>query len=418
MFGLGSRHKVSEVFTPRRTEVNRDVYVDRPELERNLRRLVDGTKHVVVHGESGSGKSWLYKKVLQDCGAHVVVANAANALRMKSLASEICNSAGLAGRRVLRGSSDSGTAGVRIPVVEAGVATQRDYDIVPGDILLEAFAEIRKAAGTRPAIVVVDNLELIVSSDELMDELGALITLLDDARYAEHRVKLLLVGVPSVLREYFGKTKAAEAISNRLAELDEVSALSERQVAELVEKGFRGLLKVEISEQDLAVWQRHIVQVTTGYAQAVQEYCEQLGYIVEDANWKADISQLWAADDRWLKQGLSHASEVVSARMNVRETRVGRRNQVLFALGSINNRLFTANDVEAIVRREFPESTQDTTLAIGQILSELAAGENPLLKLSTGGYLYVFKNARYAMALRVLLRKEGSERVQRIPAIG
>jgi RHS repeat-associated protein len=41
MFG---RHRVNEVYTPRRTEVNRDVYVERPALEKELRRAIEGSQ--------------------------------------------------------------------------------------------------------------------------------------------------------------------------------------------------------------------------------------------------------------------------------------------------------------------------------------------------------------------------------------
>jgi type IV secretory pathway VirB4 component len=83
------RHAVNEVFTPRRTEINQDIYVDRPELERELGRALNGSLHTIVFGESGSGKSWLYKKVLADMKAHYATANCANALRLKSLTEEI-----------------------------------------------------------------------------------------------------------------------------------------------------------------------------------------------------------------------------------------------------------------------------------------------------------------------------------------
>jgi hypothetical protein len=83
--------KVNEVFTPRSSQVNLKTYVPRLSLERALLRSVQGTMHAVLFGESGNGKSWLYKKVLDQHGIHFKVANCANASRMKSLTNEIVN---------------------------------------------------------------------------------------------------------------------------------------------------------------------------------------------------------------------------------------------------------------------------------------------------------------------------------------
>jgi len=85
------RHTVNQVFTPRRTEVNREIYVDRQALETELQRALNGSLHPIVFGESGNGKSWLYKKVLADMKAEVFSANCANAtpLRLGSLTEEL-----------------------------------------------------------------------------------------------------------------------------------------------------------------------------------------------------------------------------------------------------------------------------------------------------------------------------------------
>lgn len=57
-----------DVFTPRSAQVNPDMYIPRPGLETSLRRGLLGNLHVVLHGESGTGKTWLYKKVFADDG--------------------------------------------------------------------------------------------------------------------------------------------------------------------------------------------------------------------------------------------------------------------------------------------------------------------------------------------------------------
>jgi hypothetical protein len=143
-----------------------------------------------------------------------------------------------------------------------------------------------------------------------------------------------------------------------------------------------------------------------GFAQPVQEYCEQLGYIAEDAGWIGSVEQLAEADDRWFKMSLNKAGVVIANRMNERETRAGRRNQVLYSLGKLASRQFSAAEVETLVRQEFPQGTVDTTLAVGQILAELVVGEDTIISRSAKSANYEFRDAKYAMALRVLLIKD------------
>src|SRR5690606_983097 len=120
-------------------------------------------------------------------------------------------------------------------------------------------------------------------------------------------------------------------------------------------------------------------------------------------------------DAKWLRQGLTYASGHVAVRMNERETKAGRRNQVLYALGRVTTPTFSTATVERIVRQEFPESTENTQLAIAPILTELSGGNNPIIKQSATANEYEFRDARFWMALRVLLEKEATrEKVRRI----
>lgn len=58
------RKEPHEVFTPRQSEVNLDMYVHRPYHEKMLKRWLKETMHGFIFGESGSGKTWLYKNFL------------------------------------------------------------------------------------------------------------------------------------------------------------------------------------------------------------------------------------------------------------------------------------------------------------------------------------------------------------------
>ncbi|MFN9621242.1 MAG: ATP-binding protein [Cyanobacteriota bacterium] len=393
-----------DVFTPRRTEVNSDIYIDRPLLEKELRRSLEGSLHTIIYGESGSGKTWLYKKVLDDLDAYVATANCANALRFGSLTREIQDVAGVEQPRQLASQGEEMSAKVNIAVADGSLKSTNQFEIYRGDPLRQCLSAVRNAAGPGLGVLVIDNLEFMLKSKDLMNELASVIAVLDDARYSVYNIKLLLVGVPSEIKDYFLENHSS--VANRLSEISEVAALTNQQVGKLVEKGFQDLLKVRFDDRILDTWKSHVPRVTMGFAQHVQEYCEQLGYLAEDNHWVALSEMLRQADSRWLKGGLSKASGTIERIMNERETKIGRRNQILFVLGRLEKNQFNINEVESLLRREFPNSTAKVQLAVGQILAELATDPNAIIKKSPKGGTYQFRDARFAMASRVLLKKD------------
>lgn len=56
--------EINEVFTLRK-DLNNKMYVERPELEKSLSSSIDKGLTVILCGESGNGKSWLYTKVFK-----------------------------------------------------------------------------------------------------------------------------------------------------------------------------------------------------------------------------------------------------------------------------------------------------------------------------------------------------------------
>jgi type IV secretory pathway VirB4 component len=57
---MNSRKTNNEVFTPRKSDVNSEMYVARPIHEKSLSRALKRDSHTLIFGESGNGKSWLY----------------------------------------------------------------------------------------------------------------------------------------------------------------------------------------------------------------------------------------------------------------------------------------------------------------------------------------------------------------------
>ncbi|QXE92425.1 ATP-binding protein [Geomonas subterranea] len=409
------KFKINEVFTPRRADVNTSIYIARPNLEKELARSIQGSLHTLIYGNSGTGKSWLYKKVLADLNATYIVANCANATRMGTLTDEIYRSVVPCGTQNLESMEEEISANASMVVANGGLKSKRKYNITTEDPLLTAFQQLRKSGGaSAECVLVLDNLETIVNNDVLMDELANIVILCDDSRYSKFRINLLIVGVPSCILDYFSKVKNLPTVANRIQEISEVSSFVGSQVNAFVETGFIHLLGVSIPNTVLEVWKGHIYNVTLGIPQRLHEYCECLAYKLEDNKWTPTVEALKDADLNWLSLGLREAYSTVDGLMNERETEIGRRNQVLYTLGKIQVHYFTARQISDRMKKEFPISTTGVKLGINTILSALASKPNSIIKRCSKGASFEFTDPRYLMTLRAMLNKTKDEKIVKL----
>jgi len=401
---MTERKDITEVFTPRQSEVNTSMYVKRPLHEKALARSLKRNSHTLVFGDSGNGKSWLYKKVLSDSAIPYVVANCANASRLKSITQEICNCLIEPGTVSKLGFNEEKAAEVGAYFAKAGLKHTADYVISQEDPLLKAFKLFSDVAGNRK-IIVLDNLESIFQSKELMDELADIIILLDDERYAACNVNLLVVGIPNGVLQYFTETKNVESVANRIQEIDKVVSIDSGQVMEIVKKGF-GQLQIKLTGGTLIELSDHVWNITLGIAQRVHEYCECLAYEIEENEWKYEKDLLKKSDHSWLMQGLRQSYQIIESHLNSRETAVARRNQIIFCMAKVRSHQFDSNIIDGLIRKEFPRTVPATNMGIGSILGELASGDNPLLNKNEKTNMYSVRDPRYLMCIRVALYKE------------
>ncbi len=402
-----SRKKPEEVFTPRSAEVNPRMYITRPDLEDKLVRALRGTQHILIHGASGTGKSWLYKRTLSEFGACYEEVNLANAGRFGSISEAFRNVVERLGKARKTGYTEKKGAELNIVVAKGALEHAGNYTIAAKEPLEACLELTRNHAGDKLACLVLDNLEAVFSNEAFMDELGNIITLLDDRTYSQYDVKLLVVGIPSSIKEYFARVKNRQAVANRLRELPEVARLNGTQVMALVNQGFAEELQYAIDDEVLKKVAEHVTWVTDGVPQRVHEYCLELAYFAEENEHTVATHLLDDADRCWLDVGLADAYEAIESAMNDRETKVGRQNQTLFALGRIKEESFRSPEVEEVIIAEFPNSTGTRKLNVSGILSDLSKRDPPIVKRTPKGNSYVFSDPRYRMCIRAMLRKEG-----------
>lgn len=403
MFG---RKEINDVFTPRNSDVNTKMYIERESLEKELIRSVRGSMHSFLFGESGNGKSWLYKKVFADNKIDFVVANCASASMRKSIVDEIydvCVENGTSNKATY---SETKKAGVSA-IGTAEISHQGNYEIKREGKLIESFKYLNERTSSKPTVIVFDNVETIFKNEELMGELSDIIILLDDQRYSKYNVKFLIVGVPNQVLEYFSSAKNPASVGNRIEEVQRVAGLSSKQVLEFCEAGFNKLLKIEINFPQIKRLSKHIFDITLGVPQRIHEYCEGLSYLIQDNGWEYNPTILDQADFNWLKKGLRENYSVIESHLNADETINGRRNQVIYALGIIANHQVNTTKIGEKIAEEFPNSAPESNSGIGQVLSYLTKGEKPVLRKIPNSSSYALTDPRYLMCIRIMLFKDG-----------
>lgn len=401
--------RINDVFTPRSSIVNLKIYVPRHDLEQRLLRSIRGSMHSLLFGESGNGKSWLYKKVLEQEGIPFKTANCANASRLKSITQELVNAITPTGSSVKTSYSESKDASIKAVIAEGKISHQNQFQIQREEPLIEALSLFRESIGSESAVIVLDNLESIFEQPDLMSELADILILLDDDRYAKYNIKFLVVGLPNGVLEYFAKTKNLESVANRLEELPKVGGLNISMINTILLRGFNNLLKYNLAPADLKKVSEHIHHITMGVAQRVQEYCEKLAYKIEDNRSNFEENLIHEADREWLVIGLRKAYTVIESHLNSRNTAVARRNQVIYCIGIVNSHQFDPAKIIEHIVDQFASTIASGGMGVSGILTELSCGDIPLLKRNPKTKDYRIVDPRYIMCIRTMLVKNSED---------
>ncbi len=396
----------SDVFTPRATDINSDMYISRENLEISLSSKIQTEhKHLIIHGDSGCGKTWTYKRVLGQLNATYVVINLANASRLKSIQTAIQQSL-QGGNFVKTTYTETKSATGGIPLVASGhLSHTATYQKFSDDPLIDALENIRNNAGDGLGVIVLDNLERIFDSADLMRELADIITLIDDNNYSTYQVKIIIVGTPHDVRRYFSKTPTTATVSNRLSSLEEVYRLNQEQTKDFF---FRGLVEqlnlISESNPNLDLIINHATWVTEGIPQRMHEY----GLILSnerlrnpEKSWEESLK---TADKEWIAEHLEKCYSIIEDSMNKNSTKIQRRNQVIYSAGNMSSRDFKTRDIDDFLRKNFPSSTCEVVLNTPQTLSEL---EGSLLRRTPKGDAFTFLDPAFKLCIRAMLIKQG-----------
>ena len=325
-----------QVFTPRAPQVNDRMYVQRSKLEQRLIDAFNANKYIVIHGESGNGKTWLYKKVFAENDIHVDVLNLGQAAATGSLESAFNQKLGEWGRSATTLQETNTSGGFKpagIGVDHSMKSSHKFHEKSPFMGLLEA---VRYRAGNDKRVaLVLDNFESIVSNAEMVGQIGGLIIVsADDESFSKHDVQVVIVGVPGNLKEILVNISNSAPVANRLTEIPEVARMTETEAKDLIKRGFVDELELSFNaDMDIDQLYKNISYYTDRIAQHLHELCLILA---QSARRNGDQINKKLADEAvytWVSDTLSSDVGVIEGVMNAIDTKVGRKNQVLYSLG-------------------------------------------------------------------------------------
>lgn len=396
-----------EVFTPRSPIVNREMYVERLAQEGAILRNLGIDKNLIIHGESGSGKSWLYKKVFNQFDIGYATVNMANAARFNSLDKAFEAKFNSLKKEITTGRTVEGSASLDAGLFKAGAKSLEDIEKLSAEPF-ERLLEVVHDPSGKQSYLVLDNMESILGNQQIIDQISNVITLVDDEDYAKYKVRLLIVGVPHDIQSYFSQAKNYHTIANRIVEIPEVDRLPRKSSSALLKKGLCDLLGFTLS----GVSVEDIAALTDDIPQYLHELGLAISYRLIGDQKVITPDVLEFAVKQWMNSSFTSDHTAIIGKMNSRSTKVGRRNQVIYAMSLFPGTDFKYRDIETIIRTEFPKSSDDKTLNISQILHELSKEPSPIIRRNPKGDAYRFISPKTKICARCTLVKMGEDRIE------
>lgn len=418
--------KPEEVFTPRAARVNERMYISRENLEKSLLNAIGSTQNIIIHGESGCGKSWLFKKVFRENKIPYLTVNMANISRFESLNGALEERFSKFKKFCETSSEEESNLSAEFLGLGGSIKDVKTIETLhadPFDRCLE-IVSLKKKEG----FIVFENLEWILKDESALRQISSTIILLDDEDYSKYKVRILLIGVPDDIQRYFQNNDYSQTISNRIVEIPEVERMSPNEAERLIRRGFEDLLNYKIQNQEIIKKDKFgktqriisfdVVKNIAWQADYIPQYIHELCLHISKRSSKnsvVDVASLRYGIYDWIRTSFTSDYGTVESKLNSRQTRAGRRNQVIFSLGRIGSLDFRANDVEDKVREFFSNPTKDVILNVNQIMIELSEGTNSLIKRTPKGDAYRFSSPKLKVCVRCMLDRSDDEKVVKIP---
>lgn len=407
-----SKLEPEQVFNPRK-EYDPEMYIPRPTQESRFKNALKSDLGILVQGQSGTGKTWLTRRVLIEEKYFFKPINLASVTINQSISMCFKNTMARDNWQIRTKYTESKKATVKVPIAEGGVDHSAEY-IDNTDYFMEflKYMKFRAKEKHRKRYIVFENFEVIANNETLLKELTNYIILMDDDEVLKFNTKIIIVAASSDIQTYFKKVANISTIDNRLIELPEIKTLTTHQSFELIEKGFNKLDVKFLNDEELQYFKENINWVTGGIPQRLHEFCLELSRKFKENNWQASIELFGEAVKEWLSTSLNKNYAAVSKIFDYTPNKSTRKNQVLYCLGLKDKEQFNGKEIEEDMFIEFPLTTEGKKISVIPILNSLCETDPVILIKDEDTKKYRFADNKFALCLRTMLNKTEEEIVE------
>lgn len=400
-----SRKSPEDVFTPRSAHVNSAMYINRPKHEAALRRAIRTGYNIVIFGDSGCGKSWLYKKIFNDDDVYFSVLDFRDCKAEDDIDLEILDvlSDYIEWESFER--SEKKSFDFKPHRMGVGAEGEDKSKKLESSAYFKLLNAIRTEAKNRKAFLVFENLEYALDKPDVVERIRSMLLGLDDVRAGAFNVQICLVGVPSEIKDILSDGNRFQTISNRVYEIPEVGILERKSVDLLATRGLEQELEFTFESKSFCL--SKIAFVTYQTPQYVHDVCLHVAFRAEDSLNTINPDTIDDAVEDWIMSKSGQSLEFIRSLVLYDQTQRQAKAKIIYAISRLNKHYFSSRDVNEVLRQQFPKSLGKRNIQTLRYLRSMSGGNDKLLKCDTERLLFRVSTPYLRSSLRICLKKDG-----------
>ncbi|PHO05118.1 hypothetical protein CSC82_03845 [Rhodobacteraceae bacterium 4F10] len=379
------------------------MYINRPKQEKALRNAVRTGYNIVIYGDSGCGKSWLYKKVFRDDDIYFTVFDFKDCRTEDDIDLQILDL--LSDYEEWEHHEKVESRSLDIKPVRVGVGEQAENKFKKNETqpYMRLLSAIRKAAKKKRAFLVFENLEYAIDKPDVVERIRSMLLGLDDLRAGAFEVKICLVGVPSDIKDVLSDGNRHQTISNRMYEIPEVGILDRKSVDLLITRGLEQ--ELEFSFESKAYCLSKIAFVTYQTPQYLHDVCLHVAFNAEDSLHRINPDTIDDALEEWIMSKASQSAEFIRSIVLYDRSVKQAKAKIIYAISRLNKHYFSAKDVNDALEKDFPQTLGKGKIQTLRYLRNLSDGNNKFLKCDGERLLFRVSTPYLRSCLRICLKK-------------
>ncbi len=396
---LFGRSKPKEVFTPRAPRVNQKMYISRFEQERAMKRALDSNYCIVIYGDSGCGKSWLYRKVFADLGVSFSVLDLGTCQDQDDVDLILLDRIARLEEFEIQEKEEERELDIR--PMRAGVREKKSlsYKRNVSSPFKRMCTLMRSEKNFTRGVIVFENVEHIIDKPNLISFIQSKIMEIDNNDEANGDISIAVVGVPFELSKILSEGNHYQTISNRIYEIPEMGQLEPDQAEEFMKRGFIELLKLKFS-YDFDLCLRAIATATNRVPQYLHDVCLLASLAAEEADGEINQELVEKAIVDWVVSSDKSAFTLIDSIVSSDKSSGRLKSKVLFCLAQIEDPYFSKDDITALLEKFFPRYCDTVKPATKRTLSSLSKISTGILKASKDGNHFQIRTPAIRGALR------------------